>query len=286
VPTGPEPTIITPQRLRDWPLPNPEGGADKKARGTVLVVGGARFTPGAVLLAGVAALRAGAGRLQLAVADSTAVALSIAVPEAAVLGLPEDGGDIPPALTDMAGQADVIAVGPGLDDVDETARLMTATLDAADKNTPIVLDAYALGALSRDEALLRGRPQPAVLTPNKAEAERLLGGDPGDDLGAAALEVAARYRAVVSLRGHIATPDGSLWRDENGDIGLGTSGSGDVQAGIIAGLLARGSEPAQAACWATFAHSVSGQRLIPRHGRTGFLARELVDEVAYTLTTV
>jgi ADP-dependent NAD(P)H-hydrate dehydratase len=286
VPNGPEPMIITPQRLRDWPLPNPEGGGDKKARGTVLVVGGARFTPGAVLLAGVAALRAGAGRLQLAVADSTAVALSIAVPEAAVLGLPEDGGDIPPALTGMAGQADVIAIGPGLDDVDETARLMTAALDAADKNTPVVLDAYALGALSRDESLLRGRPQPAVLTPNKSEAERLLGGDPGDDLGAAAREVAARYHAVVSLRGHIATPDGDLWRDENGDIGLGTSGSGDVQAGIIAGLLARGSDPAQAACWATFAHSVSGQRLIPRHGRTGFLARELVDEVAYTLATV
>jgi hydroxyethylthiazole kinase-like uncharacterized protein yjeF len=285
VPNTPEPTIITPQRLRDWPLPNPEGG-DKKSRGTVLVVGGARFTPGAVLLAGVAALRAGAGRLQLAVADSTAVALSIAVPEAAVLGLPEDGGDIPPALTDMAGQADVLAIGPGLDDVDETARLMSAALDAADKNTPIVLDAYALGALSRDEGLLRGRPQPTVLTPNKAEAERLLGSDPGDDLGAAALAVAARYHAVVSLRGHIATPDGHLWRDENGDIGLGTSGSGDVQAGIIAGLLARGSEPAQAACWATFAHSVSGQRLIPRHGRTGFLARELVDELAYTLATV
>src|SRR4051795_7706955 len=129
VPNAPEPTIITPQRLRDWPLPNPQG--DKKSRGTVLVVGGSPFTPGAVLLAGVSALRAGAGRLQLAGSDSTAIALSIAVPEAAVLGLPEEGGDLPESLLDMAAGADVIAIGPGLDDVDETARLMTAVLDAA-----------------------------------------------------------------------------------------------------------------------------------------------------------
>jgi ADP-dependent NAD(P)H-hydrate dehydratase len=284
VPNASEPIIITPQRLRDWPLPSPEG--DKKSRGTVLVVGGSPFTPGAVLLAGVSALRAGAGRLQLAVAGATAVALSIAVPEAAVLGLPEPGGRLPDNLNDMAAHADVLAIGPGLDDVDETARLMTAVLDAAAKDTPVVLDAYALGALSRDEELLRGRPQPAVLTPNRDEAGRLLDAEPGDDLGATAIELAGRYQAVVSLRGHVATPDGRLWRDENGDIGLGTSGSGDVQAGIIAGLLARGAEPAQAACWATFAHSVSGQRLIPRHGRTGFLARELVDEVANTLATV
>ena len=79
--------VITPRLLRDWPLPDPRG--DKESRGTVLVVGGARFTPGAVLLAGVAALRAGAGRLQLAVNASTAAALSIAVPEAKVVGLPE-----------------------------------------------------------------------------------------------------------------------------------------------------------------------------------------------------
>ena len=280
----PEPEIITPRLLRGWPLPQPEG--DKKARGTVLVVGGSRFTPGAVLLAGLAALRAGAGRLQLAIAESTAIALSIAVPEAAVLGLPEHGGGLPDGLLAMAGDADVIAIGPGLDDVDEAARLMVAVLDAAGKETPVVLDAYALGALSRDDGLLRDRPQPVVLTPNTGEAARLLGRDLPEDVAAASAELAARHQAVVCLHGHIAAPDGRSWRDESGDVGLGTSGSGDVQAGIVAGLLARGADPAQAACWGTFAHSVSGQRLIPRHGRTGYLARELVDEVSYTIATV
>jgi ADP-dependent NAD(P)H-hydrate dehydratase len=289
MPSRSEYDVITPRLLREWPLPDPQG--DKESRGTVLVIGGSRVTPGAVLLAGVAALRAGAGRLQLAVTSATATALSIAVPEAKVVGLPETGGgsvrgDVPDHLLELAAAADVLLVGPGLDDVEETGHLMAAVLGAAAEDTAVVLDAYALGALSRDAGLLADRPLRTVLTPNVTEAEILLGRDPRDDLGAAARELAGRHRAVVSLYGHIAAPDGRLWREESGDAGLGTSGSGDVRAGIVAGLLGRGAEPAQAACWGAFAHAVSGQRLAPRYGRTGFLARELVDEVAYTIATV
>jgi ADP-dependent NAD(P)H-hydrate dehydratase len=272
--------VITPHLLRGWPLPDPEG--DKKSRGTVLVVGGSRFNPGAAMLAGVAALRAGAGRLQLAVAEESAVALSVAVPEARVVGLPADG--MPAEVLSLAAEADVVAIGPGLDDIGQTIELMRAVLDAADPDAGVVLDAYALGALSKEPGLLGQRR--AVLTPNLVEAAHLLGVEPGPDLAVVARDLASRYRAVVSLYGHIADPDGRSWREESGDAGLGTSGSGDARAGIVAGLLGRGAEPAQAACWAAFAHAVSGQRLSPRYGRTGFLARELVDEVAYTIATV
>jgi hydroxyethylthiazole kinase-like uncharacterized protein yjeF len=283
MPSRSDELVITPGLLRGWPLPDPRG--DKESRGTVLVVGGSRYTPGAVLLAGVAALRAGAGRLQLAVEASTAAALSIAVPEAKVVGLPERSGDVPEELLTLARDADVVAIGPGLDDVGETARLMSRILDVVDKNAAIVLDAYALGALSNDADLLAGRRQPAVLTPNVTEAERLLGREPGD-LADAAMTLAEQHQAVVSLYGHVAAPDGRRWREESGDAGLGTSGSGDARAGIVAGLLGRGADAAQAACWGAYAHAVSGQRLSPRYGRTGFLAREIVDEVAYTIATV
>jgi hydroxyethylthiazole kinase-like uncharacterized protein yjeF len=281
--------VITPQLLRDWPLPVPGGGKD--ARGTVLVVGGSRYTPGAVLLAGEAALRAGAGVLQLAVAESTAAALSIRVPEALVIGLPETGsgsvaGEPPQRLRELAGEARVILAGPGLDDVDLTGELLRHLLDAAGPDTAVVLDAYALGALSRDPSLLAGRSQPVILTPNLTEAGYLLGRDPGDDLAVDAAELASRYGAVVSLYGRILTPDGRAWREESGDAGLGTSGSGDVRAGIVAGLLARGTDPAQAACYGAYVHAVSGQRLTPRFGRIGYLARELVDEIPYTLATL
>lgn len=281
--------VITPGLLRDWALPVPTGGKDN--RGTVLVVGGSRFTPGAVLLAGVAALRAGAGVLQLAAAESTAAALSIQVPEAMVVGLPEtaDGavaGDPGDRLGDLVGQADVVTVGPGLNDIDQTRALLRLVLSAAGPRTALVFDAYALGALSHEPDLLVGADRKVVLTPNLTEARHLLGRDPGDDLDAESRELARRYEAVVSLYGHIATPDGRGWREESGDAGLGTSGSGDVRAGLLAGLLSRGAEPAQAACWAAWVHAVSGQRLVPRFGRIGFLARELLDEIPHTIATV
>jgi ADP-dependent NAD(P)H-hydrate dehydratase len=281
--------VITPRLLRDWPLPDPDGG--KEARGTVLVIGGSRFTPGAVLLAGTAALRAGAGRLQLATTDDNAQALSIAVPEAKVVGLPSTksgavDGDVPDHLLELASRADVIAIGPGLDDGEQTATLMHRVLRAIGGKARLVIDAYALGALGEQPELLGDHANRALLTPNVSEAGRLLGREPGDDLDAEAVAVAVRFGAVVSLYGHVADPGGGAWRDENADVGLGTSGSGDVLAGIMAGLLARGAEPTQAACWGTYVHAMAGQRLVPRMGRTGYLARELVDQVAATIAMV
>jgi NAD(P)H-hydrate repair Nnr-like enzyme with NAD(P)H-hydrate dehydratase domain len=143
-----------------------------------------------------------------------------------------------------------------------------------------VLDAYALGALSRRPELAGQVAGRLVLTPNTTEAAFLLGQGKDDisDYGQAAVRIAERYRAVVTLMGAVADLDGSLWLDTSGHIGLGTSGSGDVLAGLAGGFLARGAEGAQAACWATHVHAVAGQRLIPRTGLTGMLARELVAE--------
>ncbi len=289
MPQPSDPQVISAQLLRDWPLPEPDGG--KRARGTVLVVGGSRTTPGAVLLAGTAALRAGAGRLQLATTDDNAQALSIAVPEAMVVGLPstETGsvdGDVPDHLLELVSSADVVAIGPGLDDPDETATLLQRVLKAVTDDTRLVIDAYALGALGEQPDLLGEHASRTVLTPNVGEAARLLGRDLGDDLDAEAAAVTERFGAAVSLYSHVAEPGGRAWREENADVGLGTSGSGDVMAGIMAGLLARGAEPAQAACWGTYVHAMAGQRLVQRMGRTGYLARELVDEVAATIAMV
>src|SRR3954469_4277227 len=155
MPSRPDENVITPRLLRDWPLPDPQGG--KESRGTVLVVGGSRFNPGAVLLAGVAALRGGPGRVQLAVPDEAAVALSIAVPEGRVVGLPGRGQPAPDELLELVGAADVVALGPGLDDIDQTTALLRTVLGAADADAAVVLDAYALGALSKDAGLLRQR---------------------------------------------------------------------------------------------------------------------------------
>src|SRR4051812_46654577 len=90
-PRADDAVVVTPPVLRDWPLPAVDDGAGKEGRGDVFVVGGSDETPGAVLLAGLGALRAGAGRLQLATAGSALAPLGIAVPEARVLDVAGDG---------------------------------------------------------------------------------------------------------------------------------------------------------------------------------------------------
>lgn len=273
---------VTPQLLARWPLPDPEREG-KHARGTVLVVGGAQSTPGAALLAGLAALRVGAGRLQIVTVEATAVPLAVAIPEALVLGVAAGAnGSLDAQVAErVAEQADgvqAVVVGPGLLGRDETAALLQALLPRLDQRAAVVLDAVALGALARVPAAaepVRGR---LVLTPNAGEAAELLGDGALTGVDAAQA-VAKRYGAVVAAHGGVATPDGRQWSDESGGVGLGTSGSGDVLAGAVAGLLARGAEPAQAAVVGQYLHSAAGDALAAGVGRLGFLARDLLPEL-------
>jgi ADP-dependent NAD(P)H-hydrate dehydratase len=287
------PEIITPAVLREWSLPRPEGS--KYGRGHVLVVGGARSTPGAAMLAGLGALRVGAGVLCLAVAESVAASVAVAVPECSVESLPEGSTSAAVAaatrrLAPRVDQAEVVVVGPGLDDAGQTRALLEALLPLVPASTELLLDAYALGVLPD---VLGGEPYDGALTltPNPAEAAHLLDredDDGDDDEGADPAEVsrqvAQRFSATVSYQNHISDPAGRTWFVPTGHDGLGTSGSGDVMAGALAGLLARGADRPQAACWGTYLHAAAGDRLAARIGRTGFLARELLDELPQVLT--
>jgi ADP-dependent NAD(P)H-hydrate dehydratase len=280
----PAPEPVTPELLRGWPLPDPAGS--KKARGQVVVVGGAAATPGGVALAGLASLRVGAGHIQLAVARSVAPSMAVAFPEAGVLSLPEtEGGSVSGAaaaelLSEVVEGADAVLIGPGLDDAAEAAALLTGLLPHVGTDAGLVLDAYALGALSKSEqavALLTARDRPAVLTPNSQELGLLAGRDePGED---DVTEVAQRFHCCVTSLSTVASESGRVWRIPQGHAGLATAGSGDVLAGLVVGVLGRGADPSQAACWGTYLHSTAGERLSSAVGGIGFLARELVDQV-------
>ena len=276
--------VVTPQLLRDWALPEVEDGGDKNARGTVLVVGGSASTPGALLLTGLAALRTGAGKLQMVTVEATSVALAVAVPEAGVTGLGGDplGGAAADEVVSRSERATALVLGPGLMDKDGALALLRAVLPRLD-GTSVVLDGLALTALAKEPGLLSGLP--AVLTPNAGELAALLDGEELEEREAAAA-VASRCSAVVSSPGWVAAPDGRCWRVEAGGIGLGTSGSGDVLAGLVGGVLARGASPEQAAAWGQYLHSAAGDLLTARIGRVGFLARELLDEVPSVLGTL
>ena len=124
-----------------------------------------------------------------------------------------------------------------------------------------------------------------VLTPHAGEMAHLTGASKDSisaDPAAAALDAARRWNALVVLKGpvtHVAAPDGRLWRHDGGNAGLGVSGSGDVLAGLLGGLAARGATLDQAAAWAVRLHGRAGERLAGRFGVIGYLAREIAAEV-------
>ena len=289
--TGPE--VVTPARLRAWPLTEP--GVGKESRGTVVVLGGSTSTPGAVCLAGEAALRSGAGKLMLATVRSVAGALAVAVPEARVLGLEEDAEGSPAtgaatAVVEAARGADVLLAGPGLIDPDAAVDLLSAVLPEV--QGPVVLDALGTAFLTAHPDGLAHVAGRVVVTANTSELAIMLQRDEDDTAEHAldaALELARRSGVVVLAGGaakHIATPDGRSWVVEGGGPGLGVSGSGDVQAGIAAGLLARGEEPAKAAVWAGYLHARAGERLAGSVARLGYLARELPPAVPLVIAEV
>jgi hydroxyethylthiazole kinase-like uncharacterized protein yjeF len=271
---------VTIDLLREWGMPEP--GDSKKTRGEVVVVGGSSRTPGAVLLAGEAALRVGAGRLGLLVPEPVQVALAIAMPESAAWGLPASArSPLTDDLREALEAADAVLVGPGFDDPDETRDTLRAV--AACDIRCLVLDAFALGVL--DEVPREELPKHLVLTPNAEEAGMLLGRAVGDDPVADLREISRRHDAVISCYGDIVSPAGDAWRLSAGGAGLGTSGSGDVLAGAITGIAARGVDPAQAAVWGSWAHARAGDRLTEQRG-IGFLARDIAAELTWSLDEV
>jgi ADP-dependent NAD(P)H-hydrate dehydratase len=278
-----KPTPLDQAALHQHPLP-PVVDGDKETKGRILIIAGSRDVPGAALLCAKAAMRAGAGKLRIATVESIATELGIAMPEAMVVGLPQDdvGGFAAAAVESLAEQAanvDAVIAGPGLqhnDTCDDLARALLGT------QARLALDAALLHALDTPAS---NRSSPPVLLPHAGELASLLDCDEEqiehDPIGCG-LNAAKRYRAIVLVKGvtsHVVTPDGRAWVYSGGAPGLGVSGSGDVLAGIVGGLLARGAEPLNALLWSVWLHGEAGASLARKIGPIGFLAREIAGEV-------
>jgi len=263
--------------LRRWPLPELREGESKEDRGRVLIVAGSREVPGAALLAARAALRVGAGKLHVATAADVAPAVAIAMPEARVSGLPTtpagEIADLSEAALAAAGSSAAVLSGPGMEVSDTTVNIARAL---ASRARAVVFDAAAVSAASRGTC---------VITPHFGEMARLC--DCSKEAierapDAIAIEVARNRGVVVALKSattYVASPHGALWVHRGGSIGLGTSGSGDVLAGLIAGLIAQGAAADQAAVWGVVLHGSAGTALSARMGLVGYLAREIADEI-------
>ncbi|VTU31228.1 Nicotinamide nucleotide repair protein [Variovorax sp. PBS-H4] len=280
----PRAAALTEASLAHWPLPDPGPNADKEARGQVLVIAGSTELRGAALLAGIAALRAGAGKLTIACPASIAPGLALAVPESRVIPLPETrGGGLAArgceALAPLAERVAAVVVGPGLRDERGSMPFVRRLLPLFRECT-VLLDSIAMSVATE-----RPFDTPVLLTPHAGEMAHLSGLSKeaiAQEALAVACEAAVRWNACVVLKGArtiIATPQGRAWRFDDGSLGLATSGSGDVLAGLMGGFAARGLPPEQAAAWAVVVHAKAGNNLGRRLGPVGYLARELGGEV-------
>jgi hydroxyethylthiazole kinase-like uncharacterized protein yjeF len=243
----------------------------KGSFGSVGIIGGAPGMAGAALLAGRAALKLGAGRVYVGMLEKLAV--DRGQPELMLRGAEE----VFPFAT-------ALAIGPGLGQSPAAVELLRKSLHA---DVPLVIDADALGILAAHPVLaarLATRSASALLTPHPAEAARLLGKTVAAvqaDRVASALELAARYRADIVLKGCgsvVALQDGRWAINTTGNAGLASAGSGDVLSGITVALLAQGWPSHLALLGAVHLHGAAADRLVHQGiGPIGLAAGELID---------
>jgi ADP-dependent NAD(P)H-hydrate dehydratase len=281
--------------LKRHPLPSHASDTDKNARGRVLVAGGGHFVPGALRLTGEAALRVGAGKLQMATVAEVALPLGVLVPEAAMIAVPGDAnGEIADAAIPIIARAlqtcDAFILGPGMSGDANT--LVSGLIGHRRDALSLVLDAAAIAACEVLETEIRAHDGRVILTPHYGEMASLIGRDVAD-VGQAAEQIAAetanRLNAIIVLKSRktiIAAPGGHLLSYDGGGIGLATGGSGDVLAGIIGGLAARGASPLTAAAWGVWLHGEAGRTLSKTIAPIGFLARELLGELPILMASL
>jgi NAD(P)H-hydrate epimerase len=250
--------------------------------GRVLVVAGSRGKTGAAHLAGIGALRSGAGLVTVATPASCQAVVAAMAPEYMTEGLEEtEEGLDPDAVEQVLELArDVVALGPGLGSATTTREFIRRLVDRA--TMPLVIDADGLNAFSREPDRLAGREgRDVIITPHPGEMGRLVGMST-DEVQSSRLEIARNFAVAhhvyVVLKGHrtiIATPDDKVFINPTGNPGMATGGTGDVLTGMIAAWLAQLLD-AEAAC----------KLAVYLHGMAGDLAEADEGEVSLTATDV
>lgn len=280
--------------VRDRLTPRPLD-ANKGTFGSVLIAGGSRRYVGAPRLAAEAAYRAGAGLVAVACSPAVQAPLATALPEATYVLL-----DDAPALNDAAATQiidalpshDVLLAGPGLSQETGVREAILRVLASADNMRGCVIDADALNALAATDGWPSRVPPGCVLTPHPGEMARLLGTSivavQSDRLNVA-MRAAREWGHVVVLKGAhtiVAAPDGRAAISPHANPLLAIGGTGDVLAGAIAGLVAQGAAPFEAAACAVYIGGLAADEMRDEYGDRGMLASELAAALPRTIRTI
>jgi NAD(P)H-hydrate epimerase len=273
-------------------IPRTSESAHKYSAGALLVVAGSRATTGAPVMVVQGAQRTGCGIVFLVTAESSASAVDLALTEALVYGVAEDGeGYIVSGTLDQilghAKRASAVVVGPGMGTGEEGAALVASVLREVE--LPVLLDADAVTNVAGTEDLAR-RDAPTVVTPHAGELGRLL--------GSGAREVSAcRLRSVrraaeeqgccVLLKGSdtLIADEGKVAVNSTGNVALATAGTGDVLSGVIGALLSRGMSPYEASRAGAWAHGRAAELWLEKTGwpAESMVATDLVDHLPSAL---
>lgn len=279
------------EELKHW-LPARIADSHKGTFGRVLVVAGSQGMAGAAALASLAALKSGAGVVTLGVPKSLQDIMHVKLTEVMTRALPEtESGSVSlqaQALLDGALRSvEALAIGPGLSMHSETAQLVRNVVMTA--SVPTVIDADGLNAIAQDPGTLKTSKAPIVLTPHPGEMAKLTGlavQEVKRDRLTVALKAAAQWGKVVVLKGArtiVADPSGKAYINPTGNPGMATAGSGDVLTGVVAGLLAQGLGPLEAAVLGVYVHGLAGDIAVTRCGQMGLVAGDILDNVPEAL---
>jgi hydroxyethylthiazole kinase-like uncharacterized protein yjeF len=261
--------------------------ANKGSFGHVLLLGGSLGKAGSVAMAGIAALRSGAGLATVATPKSVLGTVAGFHPELMTEPLPEtDAGSIAlqarNQVSELAKNKTVLAIGPGISRHPETSELVR---DAVNHQIqPLVLDADGLNAFAGRAKELNGKGRSLVITPHPGEMARLLGSTIAEvqrDRISAARNFAREHELIVVLKGHrtlIANPGGEVWVNTTGNPGMATGGTGDILTGLVAGLMAQMPSRIFAAVMAAvYLHGLAGDVACESKGEHSLLATDLLE---------
>jgi len=271
-------------------LPPRRFDTHKGTFGKVLIVAGSRGMSGAAVLCGRAALRSGAGLVQVATPACAQAVVAAGNPCYTTFAIHQlaDGTFSDAAASETvqwAQSADAVAIGPGLGQGHDAANLVRRVVSELPA-TPIVLDADALNVLAPYTNEFLERAAPLVLTPHPGEFARLTG-LPANEVQARreelAVEFASRFGVVLLLKGaNTLVTDGTrLYRNSTGNPAMATGGCGDVLTGAIAALLGQRLAPFEAAVLGAWAHGRAGDLAAATLGQTGLTAVDVIEQLPH-----
>ncbi len=257
----------------------------KGEAGRLLIVAGSPGMTGAAAMAGLAAVRSGAGLVTVGIPASLNDILEVKCTEVMTLPLPETApGSLAPDAMDeileFADGCDAVALGPGLSQVPETAELARELIERI--SAPLVVDADGLNACAGATEPLQNRKTPTIITPHPGELSRITGQSIADiqqDRVTAARQTAHDLQCVVVLKGAgtiIANPSGEVWVNPTGNAGMASGGVGDVLTGVIGGLLAGNGDAMKAAISAVYCHGLAGDLAEEYCGQRALIASDLL----------